>query len=137
MVTNRMDTNRPGQKTDTAFEYFLYAAIIAETALAIFIYKIIFRERELAHLNFYFGIFYLAFLGWSVAQLNKVHRGRKLAQAEPLADPAPAQSIQEDRAAVPEHARRALGLTTAQLVIVVVVFTTAVATFSWALKLLR
>jgi len=132
-----MDTNRPGQKTDTAFEYFLYAAIIAETALAIFIYKIIFRERELVHLNYYFGVFYLAFLGWSVAQLNKVHRHRKLAQVEPAADATRAQSIQKDPAAVPERTRSALGLTTAQLVIVVVVFATAIATFSWALRLLR
>jgi hypothetical protein len=130
-----MDTNRPGQKTDTAFEYFLYAAIIAETALAIFIYKIIFRERELVHLNYYFGIFYLAFLGWSVAQLNKVHRNRKLAQV--AGDAAPAQGRQKDPAVVPERARSALGLTTVQLVIVVVVFATAIATFSWALKLLR
>jgi hypothetical protein len=130
-----MDTNRPGQKTDTAFEYLLYAAIIAETALAIFIYKIIFRERELVHLNYYFGIFYLAFLGWSVAQLNKVHRNRKLAQV--AGDAAPAQGRQKDPAVVPERARSALGLTTVQLVIVVVVFAAAIATFSWALKLLR
>ena len=124
-----MDSNRPGQKTDTAFEYFLYAAIIAETGLAAFIYKIIFRDRELAHVSFYFGVFYLAFLGWSVAQLNKVHRGRKLAQT----DPAPAEA----RSPAPERIRPALGLTTAQLAIVVVVFVTAIATFSWALKLLR
>jgi hypothetical protein len=129
-----MDTNRPGQKSDAAFEYFLYAAIIAETALAAFIYKVIFNTRELARLNIYFGIFYLAFLAWSVAQLNKVHRNRRLA----IAEPAPVQPANDkDRTAAPAHTRTALGLTAAQLVIVVVVFATAVATFSWALKLLR
>jgi hypothetical protein len=127
-----MDTNRPGQKSDTAFEYFLYAAIIAETALAVFIYKIILSERELAHVSLYFGIFYVAFLGWSVAQLNKVHRGRKLAPGEPNTAPA----LTETNAAA-EHTRSALGLSAAQLVIVVMVFATAVVTFSWALKLLR
>jgi len=135
-----MDINRPGQKSDAAFEYFLYAAIIAETALAAFIFKIIFHSRELASLNIYFGIFYLAFLAWSVAQLNKVHRSRKLAPVE-ATDQAPAEGTpenrQQDSAPVPEHTRTALGLTAAQLVIVVVVFATAVATFSWALKLLR
>jgi hypothetical protein len=151
-----MDTNRPMQKpsasfeelaqngarresvpwpsggarrTLCAFEYFLYAAIIVETALAAFVYKIIFRDPDLARFNVYFGIFYFAFLAWSLVQLNRAHRRRKLAQAEPTAAPTPAP--------VPEHARSALGLTIPQLAIVVVVFATAVVAFSWALKLLR
>jgi len=126
-----MNTTQPKQKTSASFEYFLYAAIIAETALAAFVYKTIFRAPELARLNLFFGIFYFAFLAWSIFQLNRVHRHRKLAQAEP------AEEIQEDRAVVPRRSHSALGLTTAQLVIVVVVFATAVAMFSWALRLLR
>jgi len=131
-----MDTDRPKQKTSASFEYFLYAAIIVETALAAFVYKIIFRDPDLARLNLYFGIFYFAFLAWSIVQLNKVHRGRKLAEAEP-AEPPNEPNQRAEPAAVPEHSRSALGLTTAQLVIVIVVFITAVATFSWALRLLR
>jgi hypothetical protein len=143
-----MDTDRPKQKTSASFEYFLYAAIIVETALAAFVYKIIFRDPDLARLNLYFGIFYFAFLAWSIVQLNKVHRRRKLAEdepaepsGEPMSDQAPAEDIQGNQrgkpAAVPKHSRSALGLTTAQLVIVIVIFITAVATFSWALRLLR
>jgi hypothetical protein len=126
-----MNTTRPKQKTSASFEYFLYAAIIAETALAAFVYKTIFRDPDLARLNLIFGAFYFAFLAWSIFQLNRVHRRRKLAQAEP------AEAIQEDRAVVPRGSRSALGLTIAQLVIVIVVFASAVATFSWALRLLR
>jgi hypothetical protein len=125
-----MDTNQPRRKTGASFEYFLYAAIIVETALAAFVYKIIFRDPDLARLSLYFVIFYFAFLAWSIAQLNTLHRRRKLAQAEPpepISDPAPGET----------HTRPALGLTTSQMVIVIVVFVTAVATFSWALKLLR
>jgi hypothetical protein len=126
-----MSTNRPTPRTSTSFEYFLYAAIIVETGLAAFVYKIIFGDPGLARLSRYFAIFYFAFLAWSIAQLNNLHRRRKLAQAEP------AEEIPEHKAAVPAHTRPALGLTAIQLAIVVVVFVSAVATFSWALKLLR
>jgi hypothetical protein len=126
-----MNTTRPKQKTSASYEYFLYAAIIAETALAAFVYKTIFRDPDLARLSLFFGIFYFAFLAWSIFQLNKVHRNRKLAQAEPAA------AVQQDRPVAPRRSRSALGLTVVQLVIVVVVFASAVATFSWALRLLR
>ena len=125
-----MNTSPPQRKNSASFEYFLYAAIIAETALAAFVYKTIFRDRELVRLSLYFGIFYFAFLAWCIGQLNTLHRRRKLAQAEPpepISDPAPGGT----------RTRPALGLTTSQMVIVIVVFVTAVATFSWALKLLR
>jgi hypothetical protein len=124
-----VNTNRPRPKPSASFEYFLYAAIIVETALAAFVYKIIFRDPDLARLRLYFAIFYFAFLAWSIAQLNSLHRRRKLAQAE--------QVPTESRAAASEPSRSALGLTTTQLVIVIVVFVGALATFSWALKLLR
>jgi hypothetical protein len=126
-----MNPNPPRPKISSSFEYFLYAAMIVETALAAFVYKIIFRDPELTRMSLYFGIFYFAFLAWSIFQLNKVHRQRKLTQAEP------AEEIQEDQAVVPGRSRSALGLNAIQLVIVVVVFATAVATFSWALRLLR
>ncbi len=38
------------RKTSSAFEYFLYAAICAETGLAALIYKVIFRSAELVRL---------------------------------------------------------------------------------------
>jgi hypothetical protein len=136
-----MHTNRPKQRTSASFEYFLYAAIIVETALAAFVYKTIFRDPDLGRLSLYFGIFYFVFLAWSIIQLNKVHRRRKLVEAEPMSDQGPTEDVQRDReqnrAAAPERTRSVLGLTTAQLVIVVAVFVAAVVTFSWALKMLR
>ncbi len=124
-----MNSSQPKQKTGASFEYFLYAAIIAETGLAAFVYKTIFRDPDLARFNLYFGIFYFAFLAWSIIQLNNVHKRRKLLEAEPAEIKEPVSER--------EHTRPALGLTAAQLAIVVVVFVTALVTFSWALKLLR
>ncbi len=79
-----MSTNRPRPRTSSAFEFFLYTAIIVETALAAFVYKIIFGDPDLARLSLYFGILYFAFLAWCIAQLNSLHRRRKLALAEPI-----------------------------------------------------
>ena len=45
-----MDSNQP-PKTNSAFEYFLYAAILAETGLAALIYKVIFRSAELVRMR--------------------------------------------------------------------------------------
>ncbi len=126
-----MATNRPAHKIGVSFEYFLYAAIIAETGLAAFVYKIIFRDPDLARFNLYFGIFYAAFLTWSIVQLNRLHRRRKMIEVES------AENVLEPRADAPSRASVALGLTAAQLAIVLVVFVTAVVTFNWALKLLR
>ena len=104
------------------FEYFLYAAIVVETALAAFVYKSSFRDPELIRFNLYFGIFYCAFLAWCIIQIKNFQRRRKLADAEPVAT---------------GHTRTALGLTSGQLAIAVVVFVAGVATFSWMLRLLR
>ena len=125
-----MDSNQP-RRSSTAFEYFLYAAILTETGLAAVVYKFIFGSGELAHLRIYFAIFYFAFLAWGIAQLNILHRDRKLPAASPGPDPEPAR--QESAAG---DTRPVFGLTAAQLVILLVVFATAVATFSWALRLL-
>jgi hypothetical protein len=111
------------------FEYFLYAAIIAETALAAFVYKTIFRDPDLARFNLYFGVFYAGFLAWSIWQLNKVQQRRKGQEAQPAADPGASKAV--------KPTRTMLGLTAAQVAIIAVVFVTAVATFSWALRSLR
>lgn len=121
-----MDSNQP-RRSSSAFEYLLYVAIVAETGLAAVIYKVIFRSPDLAHLRIYFAIFYFAFLAWAIAQLNMLHHDRN----PPLDDATPV--------APPVHSKRTrplFGLTAPQLVIVVVVFATAVAAFSCALRLL-
>jgi hypothetical protein len=105
------------RRSSSAFQYFLYAAILVETALAAVIYTVIFRSSELERLSVYFAIFYVAFLVWAITQLKRLHYTR--------APQAPS-----------ENTRTVLGLTGSQLVILVVVFAMAVATFSWALRVL-
>jgi Na+/H+ antiporter NhaC len=121
-------TTQPMRKRTSPFEYFLYLAICAETGLAAMIYKVIFRDPDLANLRVYFALFYFAFLAWAIAQLNMLHRERnkRVATPDPVLPEVPT-----------ENTGHVLGLTSPQLVIVVVVFATAVATFSCALRLLR
>lgn len=120
------------KRSSTSFEYFLYAAMVAETALAATIYKVIFHSGELVRVRVYFAIFYFAFLGWVIKQLNRLHRDRKsaLPDATPVAVPVEQEYTRDD-------ADRFLGLSGAQLIIVMLVFATAVAAFSWALRILR
>lgn len=135
-----MDSNPP-RKPGQAFEVFLYTAIILETGLAAFFYKLAFQDRGLASLKVYFAVGYFAFLGWTIAQLNRLHRKRKQLETEGLeteAEPATESAEFEPAPARRrEHARPVLGLTMAQLAIVAIVFGTAVATFSWAFKILE
>lgn len=133
-----MNSQRP-QRSSMAFEYFLYAAIVAETALAALVYKIIFRDPDLARVRAYFAIFYFAFLAWAISQLNRLHRKRTARPEEEESvrgTQEPEQTALQPIATPRGERRSVLGLTAAQLVIVVVVFATAVATFSWALRLL-
>jgi hypothetical protein len=118
-----MDSQQP-KRSSSAFEYFLYAAILAETGLAALIYKVIFRSSELARLSVYFAIFYIAFLVWAIAQLNLLHRRRALEPELPAPE------------APREKTRPVLGLTGRQIVILMLVFAIAVAAFSWALRVL-
>jgi len=121
-----METQQP-KRSSTPFEYFLYVAIVAETGLAAIIYKVIFRDPDMARLRIYFAIFYFAFLAWAIAQLNLLHRDRN----------PPAAPVEEREQSVNEDTRPVFGLTGVQLAIVVLVFATAIATFSCALRLLR
>ena len=125
------------------FEYFLYSAIILETALAAFVYKIIFRSSGLLSLNIALAVIYFGFLAWAIIQLNQLHHKRKL---EASASPEPPEtSIQMAPVAaqsVPllesgDADRRILGLTGAQLFVILIVFAAAVLSFSWALSILH
>jgi hypothetical protein len=126
-----MESN-PTRKSSAAFEYFLYAAILAETGLAALIYKTIFDSPELAHLRIYFSLLYFGFLGWAIAQLNKLHRDRKAHAMETRAD---TEDSAEPQAA-PRASGAALGLTNGQLLVVILVFATAIAAFTWAMRAL-
>jgi hypothetical protein len=107
------------------FEFFLYTAIIVETALAAFVYKVIFRGAGLESLTISLTIVYFGFLAWAILQLNSLHRKRKL---EPSAVPTPAAETPVQ--AGPAAQARILGLTPAQVFVVVLVFATAVVSFT-------
>jgi hypothetical protein len=129
-----MDAKASGRTS--IFEYFLYSAIILETALAAFVYKVIFRGADLMSLNLSLAIIYFGFLAWAILQLNQLHRKRKLQEAtkpEPPEGPLETLAVLESG----EQERRILGLTGAQLVIVLIVFAAAVVSFSWALSILH
>jgi hypothetical protein len=116
------------------FEYFLYSAIILETALAAFVYKVIFSGADMVPFNVALAIIYFGFLAWAIIQLNQLHRKRKLQEAtkpEPVDGPLETAPVLESG----EQERRVLGLTGAQLVIVLIVFASAVVSFSWALSI--
>lgn len=117
----------------SAFEFFLYAAIIIETALAAFVYKVVFRDGGVPALNLSLAIIYFAFLAWAIVQLNILHRGRKLQEpipAESPVEPPESVAIAEGSA----EARHILGLTAAQVVVVFIVFAAALVSFSWILS---
>jgi len=107
-------------------EYLLYTAIIGETALAAFVYKVILRDAELRS---YLTALYFGFLAWAIFQLNRLHQRRKL---EPASEPeAPVALPQAVAVLESSHSgRRMMGLTAAQLVIVLVVFVVALMSFS-------
>jgi hypothetical protein len=118
------------------FEYFLYSAIILETALAAFVYKVIFRGADLVSFNVSLAIIYFGFLAWAIIQLNQLHRKRKLQEAnKPQQVDGPLQTVAVLESG--EQDRRIFGLTGAQLVIVLIVFAAAVVSFSWALSILH
>lgn len=120
----------------SAFEFFLYAAIIVETALAAFVYKVVFRDGGVAALNISMAVIYFAFLAWAIVQLNILHRRRKLQE-----------TIETERGATPPQtvaviegsgdAPRILGLTAAQAIVVFVVFAAAVVSFTWIFSTLH
>jgi len=118
-------------------EYVLYTAIIGETALAAFVYKVILRDGELRS---YLTALYFGFLAFAIFQLNRLHRRRKLEPApEPEASAALPEAVavlenghpQAVAALENSHpSRRILGLTPAQLLIVLTVFVAALMTFT-------
>lgn len=133
-----MDPNPP-RKAGQLFELFLYSAIILETGLAAVFYKLAFQDRGLGSLKIYFAAGYFAFLAWAIGQLNKLHRKRRVIEPETLEREPEAEPEHQD-APLPTRAsepRQLLGLNIAQVTIVVVVFATAVATFSWAFRILQ
>ncbi|HYL39460.1 MAG TPA: hypothetical protein VEV17_26320 [Bryobacteraceae bacterium] len=121
----------------TAFEYFLYLALVLETGLAAFIYKVISPEPELLRLRIGLAVLYFGFLGWGVFQLSRVQRARKqfqsMIQSEVAAQPDPQIETAEAPVESPHPGRRIFGLTAPQFVVVLIVFVTAVLGFSWAL----
>ncbi len=123
-----MDSQQP-KRSSSAFEYFLYAAMVAETGLAAVIYKVIFGSSEMVACAFTSRSSTLRSWPGPLRSSHRLHRERASKPEIPDQEPAP-----EPR----EDTRPACSaLLDSQLAILVVVFATAVATFSWALRVLR
>jgi len=123
------------------FEYFLYSAIILETALAAFVYKVVFRSADLLSLDISLAVIYFGFLAWAIIQLSNLHRKRKLQEAEKPEPPdSPMQAVallESGELESNEPERRVLGLTGAQLIVVLMVFAAATLSFTWGLSILH
>lgn len=121
----------------SAFELFLYAAIIMETALAAFVYKVVFTEAGVAALNVSLTVIYFGFLAWAIVQLNILHRRRKIQEvSEPDGQP---HAVRQTMAVMGGSAdeRRILGLSAGQAVVIFIVFAAAIASFSWIFSTLH
>ncbi len=141
-------------KTDgRIFEYFLYLVMILETALAVFVYKVSAPLGDFLNVRLYLSVIYFSFLGWCFYQLNRLYRKRKemAAALDPRQPEAalPPEPMTMGSAAVAdtpaeidapsgtahavEPARLVFGLTGSQFMVILVVFLTALVTFSWVL----
>ena len=132
----RMKVRAPSKATSTAVEYFLYAVVIIETAIAAFGYKAIAQAVQLwPAATAYLAVVYLGVLGWVFYQLNRLHSLRKAgaAASAQVRHEAPAGD-QPAALASPASARLLFGFTRTQLAIVLLVFLAAMKVFSWALS---
>ncbi|HUJ49655.1 MAG TPA: hypothetical protein VLW25_05635 [Bryobacteraceae bacterium] len=142
-----MKVKASSKATSAAVEYFLYAIVIIQTAIAAFAYKTLSQSEVLwPAAAVYLAVIYFGVLGWVFFQLNRLHGQRKAAASsvEPPIQTAgsaavPAQiengamemSDQPAAAAVP--GRLVFGITRTKLAIVLLVFLAALKVFSWAL----
>ncbi len=155
-----MKVRASNKAASTAVEYFLYAIVIVETALAVFAYKAVSPNGQLGSIAMvYLGLIYLGVLGWVFYQLNRLYKRRKTAVQGPATSVAPAQSDtlaavaglppaqspatepgqgalelgNESAGATPVPGSLLFGMTRIQLAIVLLVFLAALKGFSWAI----
>ena len=141
-----MKVRASSKATSAAVEYFLYAIVIIETAIAAFAYKTLSQTQILwPGAALYLAVIYFGVLGWVFYQLNRLHGQRKAAASsdqaaiQPAGGAAPAQiendamEISGQPAAVAVPGRLVFGITRAKLAIVLLVFLAALKVFSWAL----
>ncbi len=135
------DTADRKTATHTVFECTLYAALPIATTLAVMFYKASITDSQLAPFNVHVGIVYFGFMAWTFSRLNTMYRNRKLVWHEPHRIhvefvQCPVETV-SDRSQDAKRSKLALGLTSMQLAILVFVFISAFAAFTWALKILR
>ena len=121
--------------TFTAIEYFLYAVVIIQTAIAAFAYKTVVPQgaRPWPTASIYLAVIYFAVLGWVFYQLNRLHGSRK-ALAAVEADQEAVQAGERLATVIPAvQIPRLFGFTRPQLAIVLLVFVAALKVFGWAL----
>jgi hypothetical protein len=126
-----MDLKSP--KSVTIQEYLLYAGIIMQAVLIAVLFRIGSAIPIVGDMKIYFGFTFVVGLASAFFQLNRLHRKRKEQQAAQEME----QRVQRAEPPSEQPSRRILGLTLAQLVIILVVFVGALAAFSWSLSSLH
>jgi hypothetical protein len=142
-----MKVKASSKATSAAVEYFLYAIVIIQTAIAAFAYKTLSQPQIVwPGAVVYLAVIYFGVLGWVFYQLNRLHVQRKAAASlaasehEPAGDAVSLQiengamEISDQPSAVAVPARLVFGITRAKLAIVLLVFLGALKVFSWALS---
>ena len=121
------------QATSAWYEYFLFAVIAIQAAIAALAYKVM---PDAGHVwpgsMFYLAAMYGGVLAWVFYQLNRLHGKRKAArkvERKAIETDAPPAAT-----AKPAVARGIFGLTGTQIAVVLLVFVAAVKIFSWALS---
>lgn len=140
-VRPNVDSNERKQVSETIAEYLLFGAVILMTGCGAVYYKTINENAQLSSLSVYLGLVYFGFLAWAFAQLNFIHRKRRIEREEDLRrmDLRPPEAPEEGeltQASVIPSAPVS-NLTLVQLAIVVGVFLTAFVTLTWALSVYR
>ena len=124
------------QRKQAIIEGALYVLIVFLAGLPAVFYKVLSNFAPGVRFNFWAVLPYCAVLVWAFTRLNSVHRKRKAQQAASVPEtpqvqpPAPVVASVDARRAV-------LGLSVAQIAVVVLVFAAAVVSFTWVLSVLR
>ena len=135
-----IQTSVEAKKSDEAiYEYSLYAAIVLLTGLAVVFYTAASRDAYLSSPSPFAGAVYIGLLGWAFNRLNALYKRRKpqrtdLPSLDAIDTVQPRTDPVRDAAGFSGEQSRIMGLTLAQLAVLLVVFVAACLTFTWVMS---
>jgi hypothetical protein len=151
LMQDSFDSSR---SREAVYEYSLYTEVLLLTVLAVVFYTAGSRDEQISSLGLYAGAVYFGLLAWAFSRLNALYRRRKQEAIVDIPGVDPdlrgqtklVKTSRESSLEKPQEIARTyghsepqsiMGLSLAQLAIVLLVFVTAILTFGWALKILK